>query len=364
MSEQLVLSRDHGNEADADEESFVEAAALDAIGLPDEYRSYTPREYVEAIFGPRGSGKDVLLTRHLLISLNNGYPVFTNAVMHPERFGIENKPHPIDIQYLLRFDTSLTGSVIGISEINTWVKRKRAMSTSNLMVGDWLTQLRKAKQKVFMTTQFDYLPGEVGDQVDLEVQAQDLFFTEWGREARLAKGTTFLYTFTDRSGIFTGWKGTQWQWGLRNAQKLWTAYETDQIYDPLVWAHKTVVKGGERILDLDEGRIYDEHERELEGEQRDEMENQELIQVFQDWGQPLTELAQQGKAVSDESERQIKLSDAKLRRAVRGAADREYANAIRRKLLEAASERRLAWFADGGKSIILRKPIIREANEN
>lgn len=368
MSEQATTATEHRIEEgeDFDVEDFAEVAAQDTIELPDSLRLWFPTEYVEAIFGPRGSGKDILMVRHLMIALGKGYPVFTNAILYPEKLGIENRPHPLDLKFLLTFDSSMTGGVIGISEINTWVKKKRAMATTNLVVGDFLTQLRKRGLRVFMTTQFDYLPGEVADQVDLTVHAQDLFFTEYGKEAKLAKGTAFQYVYTDKSGIFTGQKGSQWMWGLRHANKLWPLYETEQIYDPLEWARRTRVVAEETIIDLDSGESYTAGEREIRTQQR-AIEGYDVLlaAVYRSWGNSFVKFAQENGAIIEDAPSMYRLSVAKLGTALtrlKGTKRKQLEQDYER-LRTLAGSGTVARFRQEHKIIELAKPITEASYE-
>jgi len=367
MSEQTtVLDTECIGDIEFDEDDFIDAAVLDSTEIPDELKQWFPSEYVVVIFGPRGSGKDILLTRHLIIALRLNYPVFTNAILHPEVIGIKNKPAALDLQFLLRFDPAISGGVIGISEVNTWVKKKRAMATSNLIIGDFLTQLRKRGLRVFMTTQFNYLPTELVDQIDLEVHAQDLFFTEYGKEANLAKGTSFVYTYIDKSGLFTGQRGYQWTWGLRRAQDLWPLYETEQIFDPLEWAHRTAFKGGERVFDLDAGELYPADEAGLRAWERDVKAHSialdKIISSFTSQG--FMDMAEKHKAINMLPDRYV-FSVHELRKGLTNlkGAKRKQAEGAYNELLTLASQGQLARFGPRHESIELARPVTVEQEE-
>jgi hypothetical protein len=218
-------------------------------------QSYFPTEYVVYYTGPRGSSKTTQLVRHALRGLALGIPVFTNIDLYPEKIGIKNRPNPVDLEFLLCFDEGLQDAIIVISEIDTWFDRMRETSTGNRLAAKFFQQLRKKGLRVFIDTQ-DYLPGTLMRQVDKLVYCHDFFFTQWGRERNLPKGTTFYYDCWDYSGIFTGWRGFHWREVLYHAERIWPLFNTYQIYDPLQFARKIKVIGGDMEYDQDTKQLY------------------------------------------------------------------------------------------------------------
>jgi len=185
MSELAVATIEHnGHDELADAEDFLETAPDDK-GLPEELKNWFPREYVELNLGHRGGGKSVRGARKGLLALKAGLNLFTNYELYPEKVGIKNEPKPLDLEFLLRFDTALNESVILIGEVDTWVERKRAMSTSSILVDKFLRQLRKRGLRVIMDTQSPSLPTVILQQVDLLVWCHDFFYTDWGREREI-----------------------------------------------------------------------------------------------------------------------------------------------------------------------------------
>lgn len=318
MSEQaLAIAEDNGHGEFTDLEDFVEGTSRDVVGLPDELKHWFPTEYVELVLGHRGGGKSVRVARKLLLALKCGYHVFTNYELYPEKMGIDNQPRPLDLQFLLSFNTDLNNAVIGIGEVDTWVERKRAMSTSSIMVDKFLHQLRKRGLRVFLDTQSPSLPTVILNQVDLMVEAHDSFYTDWGREHELYKGTNFYYDETDYSGLFTGYPGRRWRTALGNAQKVWPLYNTYQIFDPWQWARKVEMVGDKMVFDMDEGKMYTSGERNLEMEQREiEQFNTLLKAEYRAWGDSFIALAQASKAVLEEEPNRWRLSIDKLQKGI------------------------------------------------
>jgi hypothetical protein len=100
-------------------------------------------------------------------------------------------------------------------------------------------------------------------QVDKLVYCHDFFFTQWGKDRNLPKGTTFYYDCYDYSGIFTGWRGYHWREALYHAERVWPLFNTYQIYDLLQFARKIKVVGGEMEYDMSSKQLSAPGERAL-----------------------------------------------------------------------------------------------------
>ena len=310
MSEQIITAiRDNGHDEYADPEDFLEAVATKDLDLPEDLRHYFPDEYVELVLGPRGSGKSIRVARKLLLALREGDNVFTNYELFPEKLGIDNRPKPLDLQFLLSFDTSLNKSVIGIGEVDTWIERKRAMSTSSILVEKFLNQLRKRGLRVLLDTQSATLPSIIMSKVDMISEGTDSYWGDWGRDHQVYKGTNFFYDVTDNSGIFTGHPGRMWREAIGNAQEIWPLYNTYQIFDPWQWSRKVEMVGGKMVFDMDEGKMYTGGEHNLEIEQREIKQfNTLLTAEYRAWGNAFIELAKSNNAVLEEQPNRWRLS--------------------------------------------------------
>jgi len=367
MNEQaLATIENNGHEEFVDLEDFVEDTNRDVVNLPDELKHWFPTEYVELVLGHRGGGKSVRVARKLLLALKHGYPVFTNYELYPEKIGVDNQPRPLDLQFLLSFDPGLTGAVIGLGEVDTWVERKRAMSTSSIMVDKFLHQLRKRGLRVIMDTQSPSLPSVILNQVDLMVEAHDSFYTDWGREHGLYKGTSFYYDEEDYSGLFTGYPGRRWRTALGNAQKVWPLYNTYQIFDPWQWARKVEMVGDKMVFDIDEGRMFTGGEHNLEMEQREIKQFNTLLKgVYRAWGNDFIELAQANKAVLEEEPNRWRISLHQLQKAMANLTGKHRKTAeklvARLEKLATNSNGYLARIDRGQDIIYLVKPL-EEAN--
>jgi hypothetical protein len=237
-----------------DPEDLLDALVNDYADIPVA-QDYFPEEYVVYYTGPRGSSKTLQLARHSLMALASGTKVFTNLELYPEKAGVTNKPNPVNLEFLLSFDESLEDAVITISEIDTWFDRMRETSTGNRLGGKFLQQLRKKGLRIFFDTQ-DYLPGVLMRQVDKLVYCNDFFFSQWGKERNLPKGTTFYYDCYDYSGIFTGWRGYHWREVLYHAERVWPLFNTNKIHDPREFGRRFKIVGGEMEYNRDTGQFY------------------------------------------------------------------------------------------------------------
>jgi hypothetical protein len=364
MSELLTSPTDV--EEYENEEDILEVAAEDADEVADEYRNPFPPEYVVGQLGHRGGGKSALLAFFGFNCLAAGDTVFTNLEMHPEILGIKNKPLPLDQDHLLRFDPALQRAVLLIDEVGTWFERKRAMSTTSIIQEKFLELvIRKQNLRIFYTNQSSRLPGPLVEQTDIVYQGYDVFFCDWAREVNLAKGTTFLYQVTDRTGIF-GQVNRTWRVTLRRANRLWAAFNSYKTPDPYAWARKTVIKGGEEIIDIDTGEAYSASEEGIRAWQKDvsaySIALTKIISSYESVG--LMDLARKQKAVEDLPDRIVFSVDG-LRKALvnaRGQKRQDAENAYN-ELRTLASQGQLARFGPGHKSIELAKPVTEAAIE-
>lgn len=321
--------------------------------------SWFPTEYIVFYTGPRGSSKTIQLARHALLGLAQGLKVFTNVELYPEKAGIKTLPKLVNLEFLLSFDESLTDAVIMISEIDTWFDRMRETSTGNRLGGKFLQQLRKKGLRIGFDTQ-DYLPGGLMRQVDKLVYCHDFFFTDWGRERGLRKGTTFYYDCMDYSGIFTGHRGRIWHEALYHAEKIWPLFNTNKIHDPMEFARKVKIVGGEMEYDVDKHKMYPKEEAALREWQEDisaySIVLNKIINSYESVG--LIELARKHKAVEDLPDR-LRFSVDGLRKALvntRGQK-RQDAEKAYNELRVLATQGKLARFGAGNESIELAKPV-------
>lgn len=342
------------------EDDILEAATEDADEVSDEYRNPFPPEYVVGQIGHRGGGKSALLAFFGFNCLAAGDTVFTNLELHPELLGIPNKPLPLDQDHLLRFDPTLQKAVLLIDEIGTWFDRFRAMSTTSIIEGKFLELvIRKQGIRLFYTNQSSRLPGPLVEQTDVIYQGYDVFFCDWARESNLAKGTTFLYQVTDQTGIF-GQIGRTWRVTLRRANKLWPCFNSYKVTDPYAWARKTVIKGGEQMIDLDSGEAYAASEEGIRAWQKEvatfSIALTKIINSYESTG--FMDMARKHKAVEDLPDRLVFSVD-RLRKGLVGTRGqkRQDAETAYEELRNLAGQGQLARFGSGHNSIELAKPV-------
>lgn len=348
-----------------DEEEILEKAIEDADEVSDEYRNPFPPEYVVGQLGHRGGGKSALLAYFGFNCLAAGDTVFTNLEMHPELLGIKNKPFPLDQDNLLKFDPMLQRAVLLIDEVGTWFERKRAMSTTSIIQEKFLELvIRKQNLRIFYTNQSSKLPGPLVEQTDIVFEGYDVFFCDWARESNIAKGTTFLYQVWDKTGIF-GQINRNWRISLRRANRLWGAFNSYKVADPYAWARKTVIKGGEQIIDVDTGEAYSASEEGIRAWQKDvsafSIALTKIINSYESIG--LMDLARKNKAVEDLPDRLVFSVD-RLRKALVNARGQKRKDVERAydELSVLASQGQLARYVRGNEFIEVAKPIT-EAND-
>lgn len=364
MSEILALPTEV--EEYEDEEEILEAAVEDADEVSDEYRNPFPSEYVVGQLGHRGGGKSALLAFFGFNCLAAGDTVFTNLELHPDLLGIKNKPLPLDQDHLLKFDPALHRAVLLIDEVGTWFERKRAMSTTSILQEKFLELvIRKQGLRIFYTNQSSKLPGPLVEQTDVVFQGYDVFFCDWAREANIAKGTTFLYQVIDRTGIF-GQIGRTWRVSLRRANRLWGAFDSYKVADPYAWARKTVIKGGEEIIDMNTGEAYSASEEGIRAWQKDVSAFSIALTAIINRYESISfmDLARKYNAVEDLPDRLVFSVD-RLRKAlvnVRGQ-ERQDAEKAYDELRVMAGQGQLARYTARMESIELAKPVTIEQTE-
>lgn len=237
----------------------------------EEQAQWTPEEWVILITGFRGSGKSVLDAYFGKWAMECGIPLHTNMEYLPDGLkshGIEGVPVILDFDRLISFQLDVAGALIQIDEVDTYLDKLRTVANQNVLTTKFLEQLRKRTLKIIMSCQFgSYLPYGTLDQVDLMIYAQDAFFTEWGREKNFHKGTTFIYTVSDKSGLFTGGRKHPWRFLLPNCQGLWDIFSTNKIHDPTQFAKRYEIKGEKYIVDG--GEAYPETEETAQNQERE-----------------------------------------------------------------------------------------------
>lgn len=346
-----------------DEDTLMQMAQADADEVDVQLQSWIPTEYVLAITGPRGSGKSILMAYFLKNGLQMGYDVFTNLEMYPDRMHTDNAPMPLNLNHLLSFDPSLKGAVVGIEELPTWISSKRAMATSNILVDNWMQQLRKRNLRISFTQQSPYMPQGILDQVDAIIYSHDLFFSPWAEESNLARGTSFYYWIYDKSGAFTHRPGKVWGMALLKAHNLWRIYNSFQAQDPLQLFRKVRVVGEDTIIDMDEGEAFGADELCVRKEQKALREYDILLRKeWQDLESGFLQWAWENEAIIEDQPNAMAFSVTKMRTAMTKlkGKKREQIQNDYNKLRSLATNSPVARFQDGRAIIELHKPIQEE----
>lgn len=202
-----------------------------------------PDEWVIMTNGYRGQGKSLLVADVGLFYVSGDeVPVHTNMDYDTDRLtkeGYSNIPKILDWNALITYNLEQPpGTLNQIDEVDTYLDKMRTASNQNVLATKFLEQIRKRTLKFMLSCQFGhYLPYGTLDQVDIMVQAQDLFFSRPGRERGLGKGEKFLYTCIDKSGYFTGGRRQPWFFTLQG-KGVWGYYKTNKIHDPTQFSQK------------------------------------------------------------------------------------------------------------------------------
>ncbi len=259
------------------------------IDSEDDVVEWYPEEYVILVNGFRGGGKSLLVCWWGLwyLKYRPDVPVFTNLDYIREKLEQE---HFTSFPDLLKWDEMISfeweqplGAMNQIDEVDTYLDRLRTVSNQSVLATKFLEQLRKRSLKFILSCQFgNYLPGGTLDQVDLSIQSHDLFFTPAGRENGLVKGEKFLYICTDKSGLFTGGRQQAPILFTLDGRGVWGYYETNKLHDPMQFAKKFKIMGGEKEVDQATGEMYPSEEARAQDQERIFRQYRETIQTV--WG--------------------------------------------------------------------------------
>lgn len=235
--------------------------------------TWYPEEWMILITGLRGGCKSLELARLSWWALMEPtIPVYSNMDYKEEglqEYGIKARPIPLDWDALISFKLGAVGALIVIDEVTTYLNKLRTNTNQNMLADGVWQQLRKMSMKIAVGCQFgNYLPYGTMDQVDLIMYCQDAFYSEWGRENGLEKGTMPIITVTDKSGYFTGGRSQPWTFTYPG-KEIWPLYYTEKIHDVKQVAQKYEIKSTPKVVGADD-EIYPEgeesamsHEREL-----------------------------------------------------------------------------------------------------
>lgn len=209
------------------------------VEVAEEYENeWIPEEWVFMINGYRGQGKSAEVANIGLFYIcvdDHKIPIYTNLDYAIERLkaeGYTNLPHALDWEAVITFQIEQPlGALYQIDEVDGYLDKLRTSTNQNILATKTVEQIRKHHHKFLLSCQFGhYLPYGMLDQVDIMIQAQDLFFSRAGRERGLHKGEKFLYICYDKSGLFTGGRRQPWAF-ITHAKKVWPYYKTDKIHD-------------------------------------------------------------------------------------------------------------------------------------
>ena len=270
-----------------------EGYGMDDAGEDEEMADWYPEEYVIMFNGFRGSGKSlgVIWFGAWHLKYRDDIEVYTDLDYIFEnlvRDGFKKMPLVLNWDDLISFRLEQPpGAMNQIDEVDTKIDKLRTVTNQNLVTTKFLEQIRKRSLKFVLSCQFGhYLPYGTLDQVDLNIQCRDLFFTPAGRENGLKKGQRFLYIVQDKSGYFTGGQTNRPICFTLDGRPIWDYYKTDKIHNTFQFAKKYKFESGENIVGPD-GEIYPSGEQRAQDEERQFRQYRDtlgMIRGSQFWG--------------------------------------------------------------------------------
>jgi len=248
---------------------------INADGDDDgEESQWYPEIFVVLWQGRRGGGKTTELARWGGWYVENtDCPVYANLGYYTEKFkeaGYSNIPQWLDVDQWIMFNLDQPlGAFNLIDEVDSHLDKLRTVSNQAMLVSKQLEQLRKRWHKYGLACQFGkYLPYGTLDQVDLLIEARDLFFTPAGRDAGIRHGERFLYIAQDLSGLFTGGRTLPIFYTVPHAYRTHKWFDTNFLHDPTAFAKKFKIEHETFIMDSETGEAYSESDRQSRKEEK------------------------------------------------------------------------------------------------
>ena len=122
--------------------------------------------YVTAIFGPRGSGKSLLMAEYGRLAHEAGKKVLYWPETYAFRYG-----EYVDIGSIISFDESMRGRILLIDEMQVLLSKWRTATTVSFEIRTFFQEVRKLGINVYYTTNApDELDGELENQTNFHVE--------------------------------------------------------------------------------------------------------------------------------------------------------------------------------------------------
>lgn len=230
---------------------FAESSAsasihdLHGLSIPDTMRMQTRQSrrgwnindvYIVIITGLRGAGKTLGLTYLGFLTLLSGHDVYSNFPI-AFRFKFPNgkvksfRSKRLDVKVLSSLSGKYTGSAVLISELQYYTDCRRSGSYENVRLGYDLMQIRKLDMSFFCDVKsVNWIDNRVGFETDLLIHSSDNYYTPWGDENNVPRGTVLHWDLCDISGHFSGY-GLE---DIRYASQLIRMHKMNSEPNPLV----------------------------------------------------------------------------------------------------------------------------------
>lgn len=193
------------------------------------------------IFGPRGSGKSLLLTKICVDWAKTGRRVISNMpikgkVWHRNKI-VEIDTEPFQFVNFIAFDESLYDVLIAWDEINMMMDSSSHRSKVNQIINKLVQQMRHRRLTIAYTTQnFKWVDNRMRFQTDQMIMCKDMSLTPAGRELGLERGERVILSAYDLSGYLTGHpynpKYDVPSVSCFHSKAAWKYYDTDNMIDP------------------------------------------------------------------------------------------------------------------------------------
>jgi len=156
------------------------------------------------IFGPRGSGKSLLLTKICVDWAKTGRRVISNMpikgkVWHRNKI-VEIDTEAFQFVNFIAFDESLYDVLIAWDEINMMMDSSSHRSKVNQIINKLVQQMRHRRLTIAYTTQnFKWVDNRMRFQTDQMIMCKDMSLTPAGRELGLERGERVILSAYDLS---------------------------------------------------------------------------------------------------------------------------------------------------------------------
>jgi hypothetical protein len=148
------------------------------------------------------------------------------------------KAQSLDWDCLYSLDKGLTEGTVVIDEAQYFSDSRSSNSLKNRLLNAIVAQVRKRSLNLYYSVkQSDWIDRRLNYETDVQVNCENLSYSDWGRKNQVPSGAVILCRYYDLSGVITGHAVNKdwWQSYLCKqfviGRQVWGCYDTSQVID-------------------------------------------------------------------------------------------------------------------------------------